>query len=81
MIYTFSDCKYNGRTYRPGERFESFNGCGECICDSTGFVNCLDVLCDDRKLKFSMAILSNMLYINTRYHIPKNVRNVNLQTS
>lgn len=56
MINPFSVCKYNGRTYRPGERFESLNGYGECMCDSTGFVNCLNVLCDDRKLKLIMAI-------------------------
>lgn len=75
MINTFLDCKYNGRTYRPGERFESFNGCGECICDSRGFVNCLDVLCDERKLKFFNG---NLILSDTRNYILINVRKIYL---
>lgn len=51
MINSFPDCEYNGRTYRPGERIKSINRCGDCICDSNGYVNCPDVLCDDGKLK------------------------------
>lgn len=42
--------------YSLEECFESVNGCGECMCDLIGFVNCFNVFCDDCKLKFIMVI-------------------------
>lgn len=38
-------CKYNGKVYKAGENFKSFDGCNTCSCDKYGRVICTKRAC------------------------------------
>jgi len=42
---TETTCEYNGKTYQPGDNFDSDDGCNGCTCTSKGHVACTLRMC------------------------------------
>jgi len=52
-------CRYGGRTYDRGERFEAADGCNTCVCEADGRTSCTLLACetcDDAQARYSAAI-------------------------
>lgn len=38
-------CSYDGKQYKPGEQFDSTDGCNTCTCSESGAVGCTKMAC------------------------------------